>query len=216
VGVPHPLYGEEVVAFATARPGRTLEEGPILEFCRTLLSPHKAPKRLYQVDELPKGPSGKIQRLKLAGRYRALAAEGDGLPGPDRSGAAAAGPSDSAGRSGAAPAAPADPAARSGADPAGPTDAADPPGPAGPADSAVPGGEAVGRAGGRFSVAIDFQACKGCRYCLALCPASVFDEGSARNARGHAPPLAARPGDCLGCRACFMACPDFCLEIEEI
>ena len=35
------------------------------EDCTDALGPYKTPKRFYFVDELPKGPSGKVQRLKL-------------------------------------------------------------------------------------------------------------------------------------------------------
>ncbi|MDR1309303.1 MAG: ferredoxin family protein [Deltaproteobacteria bacterium] len=64
-----------------------------------------------------------------------------------------------------------------------------------------------------FEISLDFEACKGCGYCLEVCPGNVFDPGGVHNGKGYRPPVAARPGDCLGCQGCFMACPDFCLEV---
>lgn len=73
VGVPDELYGEEVVAFVKPRPGASLSEEKILTFCRQRLADFKVPKRILFTDDFPKGPSGKIQRMKLAERYRAPA-----------------------------------------------------------------------------------------------------------------------------------------------
>jgi 2-oxoglutarate ferredoxin oxidoreductase subunit delta len=68
---------------------------------------------------------------------------------------------------------------------------------------------------GTFSIELDFEACKGCGYCLEVCPENVFDPGLDHNAKGYRPPVVARPAACLGCRGCFMACPDFCLEVAR-
>lgn len=74
LGVPHPLYGEEVVAFVRARAGHSPAEEEIRALCRDRLSGFKVPKRIYFIDDFPRGPSGKIQRLKLVERYLALPA----------------------------------------------------------------------------------------------------------------------------------------------
>jgi acyl-CoA synthetase (AMP-forming)/AMP-acid ligase II len=79
VGVPHPLYGEEIVAFVNVAPGHEVTSTDLAEICRERLSPHKIPKRFYFGLELPKGPSGKIQRLKLVETYLELAKQGLGL-----------------------------------------------------------------------------------------------------------------------------------------
>jgi 2-oxoglutarate ferredoxin oxidoreductase subunit delta len=66
----------------------------------------------------------------------------------------------------------------------------------------------------RGSPGIDFEACKGCLYCLELCPKGVFEPGGRVNSKGFKPPLVARPEDCVLCQGCFHACPDFCLALE--
>ncbi|HIJ95405.1 MAG TPA: AMP-binding protein [Desulfuromonadales bacterium] len=72
VGLPHQLYGEEVAAFITLRPGRKLEPERIREHCRLSLAAFKIPREIIFIDELPKGPSGKIQRRKLVETYQQI------------------------------------------------------------------------------------------------------------------------------------------------
>ena len=62
-------YGQEVMACVALKPGATCEPGELEAFCRERLGSYKAPRQVLQMDSLPKGPSGKIQRLKLAARY---------------------------------------------------------------------------------------------------------------------------------------------------
>jgi acyl-CoA synthetase (AMP-forming)/AMP-acid ligase II len=65
VGVPDADYGQEIFACVVLKPGRQCSEAELREFCRNELGEYKMPKRIRLVDELPKGPSGKVQRLKL-------------------------------------------------------------------------------------------------------------------------------------------------------
>lgn len=69
VGVPDPLFGEEVVAFIKLRPGVALSERQVVDHCKAWLADFKVPKRIFYVDDFPKGPNGKIQRLKLVEIY---------------------------------------------------------------------------------------------------------------------------------------------------
>ena len=65
VGVPDRYVGEEVVAFAVLRDGAECNEGELLTFCESRLGHFKTPARIHFVRDLPKGPSGKVQRLRL-------------------------------------------------------------------------------------------------------------------------------------------------------
>ena len=65
VGVPDRYVGEDVVAFAVLRDGMSCPEGELLSFCESRLGHFKTPTRIHFVRDLPKGPSGKVQRLKL-------------------------------------------------------------------------------------------------------------------------------------------------------
>ncbi len=65
VGVPDRYLGEDIVGFAVLRSGQTANEKELLAFCEGRLGHFKTPARIHLVMELPKGPSGKIQRLRL-------------------------------------------------------------------------------------------------------------------------------------------------------
>ena len=63
---PCPVYGERVEAAVKLRDGSKATEADLVTLCVTRLGRFKSPDRIVVLDELPKGPSGKIQRLKLA------------------------------------------------------------------------------------------------------------------------------------------------------
>jgi long-chain acyl-CoA synthetase len=71
VGVPHDDWGEQVVAFVVPRPGTVLTEAMVHAFAKSRLSGYKCPKRVQIATDLPKNPSGKIQKGEL--RLRANA-----------------------------------------------------------------------------------------------------------------------------------------------
>jgi acyl-coenzyme A synthetase/AMP-(fatty) acid ligase len=65
VGVPDPIYGEEIVCYVMPKPGVTLSEDEVLAHCAGALPEFKRPKRVYVVAELPKSDRGKIRRDDL-------------------------------------------------------------------------------------------------------------------------------------------------------
>ena len=65
VGIPDPNYGQEIMACVVLRPGHRCTVEDLAAFSRRELGPYKAPKIIKLVTGLPKGPSGKVQRLKL-------------------------------------------------------------------------------------------------------------------------------------------------------
>jgi acyl-CoA synthetase (AMP-forming)/AMP-acid ligase II len=64
-GVPDALYGQEIMAWVVLRPQAVCTEAELREHCTRELGAFKTPKFFRFVDELPRGPSGKVQRLKL-------------------------------------------------------------------------------------------------------------------------------------------------------
>jgi acyl-CoA synthetase (AMP-forming)/AMP-acid ligase II/acyl carrier protein len=66
--ISDPRLGEDVVAVVVRRTGTMLSERELREFASTRLAPFKVPRRVLFVDEIPKGPTGKIQRIGLADR----------------------------------------------------------------------------------------------------------------------------------------------------
>ena len=65
VGIPDDRYGEEIMLCCTLKPGHSLTEDELRIHCEVHLGKFKTPKVIKFMDDLPKGPSGKIQRLKL-------------------------------------------------------------------------------------------------------------------------------------------------------
>ena len=68
VGVPDPMYGQEIVAFVVPRAGHwtgSPDAHELRTHCLQELGRYKTPKEFRFVSELPRGPSGKVQRLKL-------------------------------------------------------------------------------------------------------------------------------------------------------
>lgn len=64
-GIPDTKYGQEVMACVSTKPGAFCTEIELSEYVIKKLGSYKSPKRIFFMDALPKGPSGKIQRLKL-------------------------------------------------------------------------------------------------------------------------------------------------------
>ena len=65
VGMPDRHYGQEILAGVVLREGMACSEDELREFCLQRLGRYKTPKVIRFVSELPRGPSGKVQRLKL-------------------------------------------------------------------------------------------------------------------------------------------------------
>lgn len=65
VGVPDPAYGQEIVAFVVVRDAAPCDDAALRAHCLRELGRYKTPKEFRFIAELPRGPSGKVQRLKL-------------------------------------------------------------------------------------------------------------------------------------------------------
>ncbi len=65
VGIPDEHYGEEIMLCCAFKPGASATEDELRAHCTLHLGKYKTPKIIRFLEELPKGPSGKIQRLKL-------------------------------------------------------------------------------------------------------------------------------------------------------
>lgn len=62
---PCRIYGETVEAAVKLRAGSGLTPEQLVQICTARVGQFKSPDLVHVLDELPKGPSGKIQRLKL-------------------------------------------------------------------------------------------------------------------------------------------------------
>ena len=69
IGVPHPDFGEAVVAVVVLKSGVTLEEGQIISPLQQRLAKFKCPKTVFFVDALPRNTMGKVQKNELRKTY---------------------------------------------------------------------------------------------------------------------------------------------------
>lgn len=67
--VPHATLGEDVAAAVVLRDNASVTEREIRELAFTQLADYKVPSRVLIVNEIPKGPTGKLQRIGLAKKF---------------------------------------------------------------------------------------------------------------------------------------------------
>ena len=67
-GIPHDKLGEEVGVAIVPRPGQSVTEQEIRDFAAARLAAFKVPRRVLVMDDIPKGATGKVQRIGLAAK----------------------------------------------------------------------------------------------------------------------------------------------------
>jgi len=65
VGMPHAELGEEVGAAVVLKPGTSASEDELRGFVKAQVAAYKYPRRVWFVDALPKGPTGKILKREI-------------------------------------------------------------------------------------------------------------------------------------------------------
>ncbi|MGP8297998.1 long-chain-fatty-acid--CoA ligase [Streptomyces inhibens] len=68
IGRPDDRLGEEVVAVVSLKPGAQATAEDLAAHCKRQLAAYKYPREIHLVDELPKGPTGKILKKELRAR----------------------------------------------------------------------------------------------------------------------------------------------------
>jgi malonyl-CoA/methylmalonyl-CoA synthetase len=76
IGVPHPDFGEGVVAVVVAKPGAMLDGAAIIATLKGRIANFKVPKHLFVVPELPRNQMGKVQKNLLRDAHKGLFARG--------------------------------------------------------------------------------------------------------------------------------------------
>jgi malonyl-CoA/methylmalonyl-CoA synthetase len=66
VGIPDRDLGQRIVAFVVLRAGASVDADALVGFVADELSPHKRPREVYFLDELPRNAMGKVQKKQLA------------------------------------------------------------------------------------------------------------------------------------------------------
>ena len=69
IGLPHPDFGEGVVAVVVAEKGAKVTEDQVVKSLKDKLARFKQPKHVFVVDALPRNAMGKVQKKELRERY---------------------------------------------------------------------------------------------------------------------------------------------------
>lgn len=72
IGVPHPDFGEAVVAVLVARAGADIDLAALQSHLKTLIANFKVPKHIELIDQLPRNTMGKVQKNMLRDNYKSL------------------------------------------------------------------------------------------------------------------------------------------------
>ena len=66
IGIPHDSLGEEVGAAVALKKGATADPDELRDYVKTQVAAYKYPRRVWLVEELPKGPTGKVQKRDIS------------------------------------------------------------------------------------------------------------------------------------------------------
>ncbi|MFN8204087.1 MAG: long-chain fatty acid--CoA ligase [Solirubrobacteraceae bacterium] len=66
VGVPHDEWGEEIGAAVALKEGACVSADELREYVKENVAAYKYPRKIWFVDELPKGPTGKILKREIS------------------------------------------------------------------------------------------------------------------------------------------------------
>ncbi|KPJ61900.1 MAG: hypothetical protein AMJ42_00590 [Deltaproteobacteria bacterium DG_8] len=69
IGVPDEYWGESVKAVVVPKPGKTLTDQEVFEYCKSQLAHYKKPKSVEFIDALPKNAAHKVMKTELLKRY---------------------------------------------------------------------------------------------------------------------------------------------------
>lgn len=67
--IPHYILGEDIAAAVVLKEGSVLQKKDLIEFAAKRLSFFKVPRTVYFTKDIPKGPSGKVQRIGMAAKF---------------------------------------------------------------------------------------------------------------------------------------------------
>lgn len=72
IGIPDPKYIEAVCAVIVKKEGAKLTEEDVVNYCKEHLASYKKPRKVTFVDEIPRTPSGKVQKFILRKQFSGM------------------------------------------------------------------------------------------------------------------------------------------------
>jgi long-chain acyl-CoA synthetase len=65
IGIPHDSLGEEVGAAVALKKGESVDPDELRDYVKARVAAYKYPRRIWLLDELPKGATGKVQKRDI-------------------------------------------------------------------------------------------------------------------------------------------------------
>ena len=66
-----------------------------------------------------------------------------------------------------------------------------------------------------MTIKITEDYCKGCGYCINICPNHVFKKSTRLNAKGYELPEISDLKSCTYCKKCELICPELAISVER-
>jgi 2-oxoglutarate ferredoxin oxidoreductase subunit delta len=67
----------------------------------------------------------------------------------------------------------------------------------------------------KIKIRTNTKRCKGCMFCIDVCPQNVLEVSGKINKRGIRYVVLKHPEKCTGCGLCMLVCPDCAIEIVD-
>ncbi|NVM03677.1 MAG: ferredoxin family protein [Candidatus Helarchaeota archaeon] len=66
-----------------------------------------------------------------------------------------------------------------------------------------------------MKIIIEENLCKGCGFCIEVCPEHIFKESDNLNKKGYTQPEIVNPDSCIFCKKCELICPEMAISVEK-
>ncbi|MBD3194012.1 MAG: 4Fe-4S dicluster domain-containing protein [Candidatus Lokiarchaeota archaeon] len=66
-----------------------------------------------------------------------------------------------------------------------------------------------------MDIKIKEEYCKGCEYCIEVCPQEIFQKSKRYNEKGYNVPELNNSKSCTGCKKCELICPEMAITISK-
>ena len=66
-----------------------------------------------------------------------------------------------------------------------------------------------------MKIKIKENLCKGCGFCVEVCPKEIFKESNNLSKKGYKIPEIQNQNSCINCKKCELICPEMAIDIEK-